>query len=358
MAEIKKLGISAYVFIHDLIAIHHPQLVSHSISSEFETYLDVSSDVKMLLTSTEYNKRQIESYFNFVSDVRVVGLGVELPTTLEKKNPEKVRAGKKFVLMVSTLEPRKGHKFVIDAFEKINEAHSGSEATKLILVGNKYGNDSSVYDFVQRELSKKDWLEYLGVVSDQKLQSLIDECEFMIYGSTVEGYGLPILESISKGKVVLFPKSDCYEHFEGLRGCINYIDGNTDDLVSKLNTALEGKVELHTQFGFDLHVEYTWPKVAERILSHLEIGESKAIRLPTQMASTEFWPYWPLQKKLKRNYRHFILRKIDAFATRIHASYLNGKVRTLFVLLPEHHRFRLYRFMSRVYRKLKSMISS
>jgi glycosyltransferase involved in cell wall biosynthesis len=103
-------------------------------------------------------------------------------------------------LMVGTLEPRKGHRIALDAFDKLWA--EGVDAGLTIVGKTGWGVDNLV-DRIRRhpELGKR--LGWHESVDDAELSRLYSNCDALIAASFAEGFGLPIVEAGHFGKPVL-----------------------------------------------------------------------------------------------------------------------------------------------------------
>jgi len=95
------------------------------------------------------------------------------------------------ILMVSTLEPRKNHQTLLSAFEIAHAKLKGQ--LELVLVGHYAYPD--VVQMVENYISRYPNISWERNADDSMLQTLYSSCDFTIYPSIEEGFGLPILES-------------------------------------------------------------------------------------------------------------------------------------------------------------------
>jgi glycosyltransferase involved in cell wall biosynthesis len=100
-------------------------------------------------------------------------------------------AAKPKILMVSTLEPRKNHQTLLNAFEIAHAKLKGQ--LELVLVGHYAYPD--VVQMVESYISKYPNISWERNADDSMLQALYSDCDFTVYPSIEEGFGLPILES-------------------------------------------------------------------------------------------------------------------------------------------------------------------
>ena len=108
------------------------------------------------------------------------------------------------VLTVGTVEPRKNHLNLLAAFA----AAADKSRVKLQLVIAGSSGDSFDPDHaaaVQALIGHRTDIHWLQNVDDGRLQELYAECDFTIYPSIEEGFGLPILESLGMRGLAFAP---------------------------------------------------------------------------------------------------------------------------------------------------------
>ena len=105
-----------------------------------------------------------------------------------------------FVLMVGTLEPRKNHDF---AYRLWREMHNRSEkeVMPLVWVGQPGWAIQPLLDMIKQDHGlPHNAIRILSSVSDSELVALYEACRFTIYPSHYEGWGLPVVESLTHKK--------------------------------------------------------------------------------------------------------------------------------------------------------------
>ena len=85
---------------------------------------------------------------------------------------------------------RKNYKNLIEAFKVLRNVYPNF---KLIIFGNCWENK---YDTLNN-------IEFKSFITNEEKQNLFDNCLFSVYPSLKEGYGIPIYESLMKGKCVI-----------------------------------------------------------------------------------------------------------------------------------------------------------
>ncbi len=192
------------VSIHDLIFEKHPQWykpIDRWLYSRKAQYACQVAD-KIIAISKQTASDIQEVYQVDASKIAIIpplchpGF-YDQPSTIRPAH-----LPKKFILYVGTIEPRKGLHLIIEALEILDED------IPLIVVGKI--NAKYFITFAQgwNALSNKGLLRHLSPAMDD-LIALYDACEFLVYPSQAEGYGMPIMEAALRGKSSIVGTSPC-----------------------------------------------------------------------------------------------------------------------------------------------------
>lgn len=104
-----------------------------------------------------------------------------------------------FVLSVGTVELRKNHVVLLNAWRMLHDA--GERALpKLVIVGRDGWLNNSLAFQCQHDPAIKGKVLVMSDVSDSELDYLYRNCQFSAFPSLYEGWGLPIAESLRYGK--------------------------------------------------------------------------------------------------------------------------------------------------------------
>jgi glycosyltransferase involved in cell wall biosynthesis len=104
------------------------------------------------------------------------------------------------VIMVGTVEPRKGHPQVVAAFKRLWEA---DENLNLIIIGQQGWKMHEFTEQLQRSPDFGKRLLWLPRCSDDEVRALYGASSGLIMASVNEGFGLPIVEAFQAGLPVL-----------------------------------------------------------------------------------------------------------------------------------------------------------
>lgn len=122
------------------------------------------------------------------------GLPIDFEQTLTRIQDQKS------ILMVGTLEPRKGHEQVLKAFEHL---WSIGKNYTLVLVGRPGWKTGSLQAWLKTHPELNDRLIWLDDASDQALDLIYRNCIGVLIASQGEGFGLPLVEALGYGRPVL-----------------------------------------------------------------------------------------------------------------------------------------------------------
>jgi glycosyltransferase involved in cell wall biosynthesis len=175
---------------------------------------------------------------------------------------EKYGIIKPYLLYVGNAYPHKNLQCLIDAFALIS---STFPEMQLALVGK----EDYFYARLKAYCSKKNikGVHFLGFVSDQDLDVLYRFTKAYVFPSLYEGFGLPPLEAMAKGAVVVSSDHPCMQ--EVLGDAAWYCDARasrniTQGIVKVLNDDIL-RIKL-VEKGYQQIKKYSWDKMANETL--------------------------------------------------------------------------------------------
>jgi glycosyltransferase involved in cell wall biosynthesis len=193
--------------IYDLIPLNLPQYVVPfyvDLLAEYFGELLWTSDGCLCISET--TRQDLIEYFdrNGVSPpkARSFPLGSELRRLDAEVESPAALINKKYVLYVSTIEPRKNHRVVYEAWchALLNGAIDADEC-RLVFVGIPGWNTAELLHEIRANPLTSGTVVIMSNVSDTLLASLYCNCAFVVFPSFYEGFGLPLAEALGYGKV-------------------------------------------------------------------------------------------------------------------------------------------------------------
>ena len=180
------------------------------------------------------------------------------PTAEERRAVlgELALTGRRFVLSLATLEPRKNVVSLVRAFEHL----ASSEADLWLAIGGGAGWRTRGIEHALATSPAAGRIRRLGYVSDLARSVLLRECAVFAYISLYEGYGLPVVEAMDAGAPVV--TSDLSSMPEAAGGAAVLVDPrNPEAIAHGLRHALAAAGELRVA-GTARARQLSWDRAA------------------------------------------------------------------------------------------------
>ncbi|WP_374308079.1 glycosyltransferase [Methylocella sp.] len=202
-------GAGAYlvVLFHDVIPLALPSFTGHDFRREYE---DVLSLPAHFVVTTELNRcelkrarRRIDGFGARVAS-SVVPLADEFPGAARNAPagapPARLAdlAGGDFALCVGTIEIRKNHNALLNVWEELAQERRGAPPTLVVAGRRGWKADATLRRLDALEPGGP--IRFVEAPSDEELRWLYASCQFTVFPSLFEGWGLPVGESFWFGK--------------------------------------------------------------------------------------------------------------------------------------------------------------
>lgn len=180
-------------------------------------------------------------------------------------------------LCVSTLEPRKNHKVLIDACFLLEKQYPALKF-RLVMIGNKYPGHFDIADYADHAMAKTEKIKWLGIASDEVLREELKKSAFTVYASKMEGYGMPIMESIWQGKPCLCSKEGAMGELAAKGGCYTADVNSVEAMAAALYEMCtnRGLIERLTKEAVSREI-ITWKQYTEHTLETFVMEECRAL---------------------------------------------------------------------------------
>lgn len=108
---------------------------------------------------------------------------------------------REYALFVSTIESRKNHALVLDAWAELLRRGDLPDLPQLVFVGRNGWLNDQVFSRLDANPLLRQRVTIIERASDEDLALLYGACLFTVYPSLYEGWGLPVTESLCYGKL-------------------------------------------------------------------------------------------------------------------------------------------------------------
>lgn len=258
--------------VYDVVVWKFPETIS--FKTKYYTRILESIFIKrhdLIFTISENAAELIKEEFPSIkAPIINTYLGVSLEEKYRKDRTDISRyvpKSVKFILSVGTIEPRKNYPFLIRAFADVVK-HIPD--IKLIIAGRFGWGIEEVKERI-RELNLGDSVVLTNAVSDNELDSLYLNSEFFVYPSIYEGFGLPVIEAMSKGKFVISSDRASLPEVVGNAGQLLGIS-SSQEWSNKIIEILNDK-DLTMRYikNIPSHIaKFSWDQVSQKIQREID----------------------------------------------------------------------------------------
>jgi glycosyltransferase involved in cell wall biosynthesis len=142
-----------------------------------------------------------------------------------------------YCLFVSTIESRKNHVLALDAWAHLIETYGTKAIPMLVCVGRSGWLNQAFFERLDRNPRLRNHVKLIERASDDELALLYRQCDFTVYPSHYEGWGLPVTESLCYGRVPVVADNSSLREAGG-EFAIFFESNSVTSLVSALERIL------------------------------------------------------------------------------------------------------------------------
>jgi len=218
----KRRGLASASLFYDMLPIYESHLVDPAIAGVFPSYVGALRQTDGMWAISGFSLSEFARYgldqgapmAGAAEAVWLPGQFSDQPRTARATEP----AGME-ILCVSTIEPRKNHRTLVEAFLRVAQARPDLPL-KLVLVGNSYAGAADLKAWLTGVVAEHPSIEWRGVLADHALAEQYRRSAFTVYPSLAEGFGLPILESLWMGVPCLCHAGGVMAELASPGGCL------------------------------------------------------------------------------------------------------------------------------------------
>lgn len=225
IAFANKYGLKAMFYIHDLIPIKFPYYYEKSYVEAFRASMElIAASGAILVCNSKNTQQDLMSWCREAgigaprSAIAYLGDSIQVPaskTNAAETGPaetsaDAVEGGRteahygddNYVLTVGAIHRRKNHALLLAVWRRLH-AKLGKKCPKLKIVGGVAQDGKALHAEILHDPTLRDSIEVLWRVSDVELDALYRNARLVVYPSLYEGWGLPVAEALTYGKVCL-----------------------------------------------------------------------------------------------------------------------------------------------------------
>lgn len=238
-------GATVHLLVYDLLPLQRPGWFTNSAVSHFRKWVNfLATEADQALCISDQVFRELSHYLGSpkskatlkIGRVRLgADMGASLPSTGISVGVERIVERMRVcsaILMVGTVEPRKGYEAALAAFDHL--WRNRRDAPDLIIAGKSGWMTEELQAAIRSHPEFGNRLHWFDKASDEELCLLYDACRGVLVASRGEGWGLPVVEAAMHRRYVLARNLPVFrEH--GLPNIVYFDDDAPTTLAEELS---------------------------------------------------------------------------------------------------------------------------
>jgi glycosyltransferase involved in cell wall biosynthesis len=275
------------VTIHDLIKHESkgPETTTHwrpfywlkYLVYKFIVWLAVKRATKIIVPSRWW-KNELVAHYNLNSEKIIVTYEAVdeefLKTKVDKPKAEKILAKykikKPFLIYTGSLYPHKNVETLVEAIKRYHVLIHRNKKLSLVIVCAR----NVFYKRFEKKIKQmraEKFVKLVGFVPDKDLMALYRQAEAFVTPSLLEGFGLPGLEAMAVGCLVLASEIPVLKEIYG-KAALYFDPYEVNDITEKIKTVIDNKLTRNRLIkkGDEQVKKYSWKKMAEETVKAYE----------------------------------------------------------------------------------------
>lgn len=226
---------------------------------------------QLIITCSKFSQKEIIKHYQIKPEKVKVAL-LAASDNFKKIDGEKVRdkygLNKNFVLFLGSMFDRRHLKEIIKAFTKLSLSDY-----QLFLVGQDFTKKKKIDDLIKKANQALGWPGILkkDFVDQKDLPALYSAASVFIYLSDYEGFGLPVLEAMSCGTLVITSQTSSLSEVAGSAALYVKDNGDIEEIKEAMRRGLTDK-DLRQKLiekGLKQARKFSWQKCARETLNFI-----------------------------------------------------------------------------------------
>jgi alpha-1,2-rhamnosyltransferase len=264
----RQAGARVVLAIHDLIPMSHPQFCDYRLVQKFEPLMTEAVQISdRVLANSEFTAAAVrERYPQVQATAFPLGHDPRHSDSAPANSwPEALWQGEDPVfVIIGSIEPRKGHRSVLDSFER---RWARGERDKLLIIGKVGWEVDELMARIDGHKLAGTRLFHVHNAADAMLKEALDRATAGIVASYIEGFGLPLVECLAAGLPVVASDIPVFHEIAG--ECAIYFEPgdpiSLDAAIDRLHGSIAEQVDRVRVFSWP-----NWREAAEIFFAKVE----------------------------------------------------------------------------------------
>ncbi|ROO10868.1 glycosyl transferase [Pseudomonas fluorescens] len=287
--QLKREGVGIISVIYDLIPLTHPQFCDAGLVKVFNDWFDwiartadgyvaISTTIRdqvreemLCRIGTQQVGQRWFDYFYLGSELDLS----EADAKVDRGLLDMFQTTDPVFLMVSTIEPRKNHAYLLEAFEL---AWATGSKARLCIVGKIGWKCDALIERIRQHPELNRRLFMYNSLSDKSLEHAYSHATALVFPSHVEGFGLPLVEAMQRKLPAMASDIPVFREIGG--DYMAYFDLANPQSLSDLVTGMERSGEFPAALGLEQWRWLSWREASAQLVERIERNLNASLPAP------------------------------------------------------------------------------
>lgn len=286
----RRFGVRYVPLIHDCIPLMAPEHCAPELVAEFaQWFSSMAAQANLALVTSEWSAADARRIAAEVLPERPLPIVVSSPNADLRQElgvgategwaprPDLPEPQEDFVLCVGTIESRKNHLMLFHAWLTLIRRHGASRVPRLLCIGKPGWLADAAMTLWRNSPALQERVSIAHGVPDVSLAGLYGRAMFTVTNSFYEGWGLPVTESLSFGRIPLVARNTSLTEAGGA-AAVYFEPDNLPDLVAKLERLIFDAAERERLEAVirDTVALRSWADIADQVMREIAARNAEA----------------------------------------------------------------------------------
>lgn len=216
-------NIKIALYLHDLLPMTHPHLFVEGTDETHRVRMDnMSKYSDIIIANSYYTKSKFEELYGKDTVEAVLEIGSQ--HSLEEAKPVRLETSRSGFVSLGTVEPRKNYVWLAQAWDDFCTKNPDIVNNEKLTIFGKVGWLKPKELSLLNSITERGNVQIISGASDSVVESTLSSARAYMTAAEVEGWGMPLAESLSYGTPVI--ATDVAAHREVTRNIARFFEFN------------------------------------------------------------------------------------------------------------------------------------